>query len=72
MATATAPGWISSDGYAGSSMLPCGEVSLTMSPRLRPSFAAVSVGTSTHPSQATWVIVSGASCSHGLSAPRPS
>src|SRR5207247_646172 len=72
MATATAPGCSVFEGQAGSSMLPCGEVSLTMSPRPSPSLSAVSTGTSTQPSHATWVMTSGASWSHGLSAERPS
>ncbi len=59
-------------GRPGSSTLPCGDVTLTRSPRSRPSLLAVSVGTSIHASHATWVIGSGDSCSHALSAPRPS
>jgi hypothetical protein len=65
IATATAAGCSVGDGQAGSSMLPWGEVSLTMSPRESPSRVAVSAGTSTHPSQVICVIVSGASWSHG-------
>jgi hypothetical protein len=72
MATATAPGCSVVEGQAGSSMLPWGEVSLTMSPRSSASAAALSAGTSTQPSQVICVIVSGASWSHGWSAPRPS
>ena len=47
MATATAPGCRVAEGQAGSSMLPCGELSLTRSPRERPSLVAVSTGLET-------------------------
>ena len=69
---ATADGWSVGEMYAGSSSVPWDDFTATMSPRVTPSLAAVSVEISTHPSHTAWVIVSGASCSHELIALRPS
>src|SRR5439155_23290446 len=71
MGTATACGWSVGETYAGSSIAPWGDVTLTTSPRAMPSFAAVSAAISTHGSHTAWVIVSGASWNHARPAPRP-
>src|SRR6266571_5713687 len=72
MGTATAPGCSEADTYAGASIAPYGDVSLTTSPPAMPNFAAVSVEISTQASHTACVIVSGASWSHERLAPRPS
>src|SRR2546425_205107 len=64
MGTATAPGCSEADTYAGASIAPYGDVSLTTSPPAMPNFAAVSVEISTQASHTDCVIVSGASWSH--------
>ncbi len=58
--------------YAGSSSVPCGDFTATMSPCATPSFFAVSVEISTHASQTACVMLSGASWSQELPALRPS
>src|SRR6266849_415487 len=72
MGTATAPGCSEADTYAGTSIDPWGDVSLTTSPGAIPNFTAVSVEISTHAAHTACVIVSGASWSHERLAPRPS
>src|SRR6266850_1658967 len=72
MGTATAPGWIVGDRYAGTSIEPFGEVSFTTSPWRMPSCLAVSVLISAQESHTDCVIVSGTSCSHERLAARPS
>ena len=58
---ATTPGCNEADTYAGNSIDPWGDDTFTTSPRLMPSFAAASAGTSTQASHTDWVMVSGVS-----------